>query len=222
MHPLVFTESDVADIERRIGYSFWDKRLLERCFIHSTYGEEHRVEDNEKLEFLGDSVLSLVVSEKLYYEETTEGGMTEHRKKMVALQPLLIAVQRLGVDKYLIHGGGGANVGQKNISSLFETLAGGIYLDGGLENAKRFVLKGLDGIEDDSQTDYKGMLQEYTQSVRRGELPRYVTVFKEGKDNAPVYTVKVEFGGQHATGQATKKKEAERLAAKALLAKLKV
>lgn len=205
------------EIEKKLGYVFKDKGLLTQAFVHSSYGRVKKIPDNERMEYLGDSVLQLIVTEWQYFrDDSGEGKMTKDRQRLVCEETLLAEVEELGLQKHLLYLGKKlTNVGAKAFSSLFETVVAAIYLDGGYAPAKEFVLERMSDRDD---TNYKGELQEYLQS-RGDTFPTY-TLEKEGKDNAPVYTARVSAGGFTAQGTGKTKKSAEQLAAKNLLAKL--
>ena len=151
-----------------------------------------------------------------FKDDATEGEMTKSRQALVREETLLAEVEELGLDKYLIYSGRQAvNVGKKAFSSIFETLVAAIYLDGGYEPAKAFILK---RISDRDTTNYKGELQEYLQ--KRGEsYPTYQTE-KTGKDNEPMYYATVSAMGCVGKGEGKSKKIAEAMSAKDLLVKL--
>lgn len=204
----------ISEIEEKIGYVFKDKSLLERAFVHSSYGRNKGVLDNERMEYLGDAVLQLVVTEWQYFkDDSDEGQMTKDRQALVREETLLAEVEELGLEKYLQYfGKKAANVGRKAFSSIFETLVAAIYLDGGYEQAKEFILVRM---SDRDTTNYKGELQEYLQ--KRGEdYPVYQTE-KTGKDNEPIYHTTVSAMGLTGTGEGRSKKLAETSAAKELL-----
>ena len=210
-----------AEIENKIGYTFRDKALLKEAFTHSTYANAFGCKDNERMEYLGDAVLQLVVTEWQYQhdQKADEGTMTRGRQKLVCEDALLDAVQDLGLEKYLLVSGSRANVGKKTVSSLFETVIAAIYLDGGYASAKKFVFKfGLDHMQPQGQ-NAKGALQEYLQD--RGKTPPTYTTEKTGKDNAPTFRANVSALGKSATGEGKSKKQAEQAAAAALLRLLK-
>ena len=210
-----------ADLEKKLGYQFKDKALLKEAFTHSTYANMHGGKDNERMEYLGDAVLQLVVTEWQYFDnaKAEEGELTRQRQKYVCGDALDEAVRGLGLEKYLLLEGGRANVGKKTVSSLFETVVAAIYLDGGYEPAKTFIVKHGRLETEEIPTNYKGELQESLQ--RRGlELPKYQAE-KTGKDNAPVFTAVATAEGESASGQGGSKKEAEQFAAKALIEKLR-
>ena len=207
----------IAEIEEKIGYVFKDKKLLKQAFVHSSYGRTKGLEDNERMEYLGDSVLQLVVTEWQYLRDgSDEGKMTSDRQKLVCEETLLAEVHELGLEKYLLYTGKlSQNVGKKAVSSLFETLVAAIYLDGGYDVVKKFILERM---ADRDTTNYKGVLQELLQS--RGEpLPVYEPV-KYGLDNAPVYEATATALGLVGKGEGRSKKSAEQLSAKDLLEKL--
>ena len=166
---------ELKESEKRIGYTFRNKELLITAFTHSTYANVHGGEDNERLEFLGDSVLQMVVSEALYFRKEKdralrEGEMTVLRQMMVRKEALLDAVERLGLKDFLLIEGGAANVGDKTVSSLFETVTAAIYLDSGYRAAKKFI---SDNLVFRVERNFKGELQELLQ--KRGEhTPQYV------------------------------------------------
>ncbi|MBE7080487.1 MAG: ribonuclease III [Clostridiales bacterium] len=209
-----------TEIENKIGYTFRDKALLEEAFTHSTYAHIHGGKDNERMEYLGDAVLQLVVTEWQYLRDARaeEGRLTFQRQKYVCEDALDEAVRSLGLQKYLRIEGGRANVGKKTISSIFETVVAAIYLDGGYAPAKAFILQ-HGRLETQAQTEnHKGALQEWLQS--QGERPPVYQTVKSGKDNAPVFEATVTAMGQNAFGSGGNKKEAEQQAAKMLLDKL--
>lgn len=210
----------VKEIENKIGYTFQDKALLKEAFTHSTYANIHGGKDNERMEYLGDAVLQLVVTEWQFarYTRAEEGEMTRQRQKFVCEEALDEAVRRLDLQRYLLVSGGKANVGKKTVSSLFETVIAAIYLDGGYEPAKAFIVKhgGLEGQA--VPTNYKGALQEFLQG--KGEQPPTYETVKTGKDNAPTFFAKAFAMGETASGEGGSKKEAEQQAAQSLLKKL--
>ncbi len=206
-----------AEIEKKIGYRFQDRALLKQAFTHSTYANKFGGGDNERMEYLGDSVLQLVVTEWQYERDkkAQEGELTRKRQKYVCESALDEAVRALGLEQYLLVSGGRANVGKKTVSSLFETVTAAIYLDGGYEPAKKFILL-CGGLEKQViSVNYKGEVQEFLQ--QRGIQPPVYQTEKEGMDNAPVFTAKVSALGLTVLGEGGSKKEAEQNAAKTLL-----
>lgn len=207
------------EIEEKIGYAFQNGQLLKIAFTHSTYANQKGGKDNERMEYLGDAVLQLIVTERQFLASgENEGVLTRGRQKLVCEDTLYNAVKKLGVEKYLLISGGKSNVGKKTISSLYETVLAAIYLDGGYEKAKAFVFETLFGVNSACDENPKGELQEFLQG-RGWELPVYESK-KKGKDNAPVFECMVSARGKTAYGEGGSKRQAEQNAAKALLEKL--
>ena len=207
----------VDEIEEKIGYEFKNKALLKEAFTHSTYANAYGGRDNERIEYLGDAVLQLVVTEWQYARDkrAPEGTLTRERQKHVCEDALDEDVRALGLEKYLLVSGGRANVGKKTVSSLFETVVGAIYLDGGYQYAKEFILKHGRLEAESIPINHKGELQEFLQ--KRGEEPPCYETEKSGKDNAPVFKATAAAMGKCAQGVGRSKKEAEQEAANALL-----
>ncbi len=217
------TKDRIAEIEGKIGYRFRQVALLQEAFTHKTYAHAHGGEDNERMEFLGDTVLQFAVTDYLYrtYPEKSEGELTRLRAKIVCEETLLTVVDGLGLRGYLQIEGGKDNVGKKTFSSLFETVTGAIYLDGGYERAKDFIFRSglIERADNPREKDSKTLLQEYLQSLREPP-PQYVCQ-KVGKDNAPTFYCTATATGRTATGEGKSKKRAEQQAAEALLRLLK-
>lgn len=209
-----------SEIETKIGYVFCDKNLLETAFTHSSYANNVGGKDNERMEYLGDAVLQLIVTERQFTtSDADEGSLTRSRQKLVCEDALYDAVERLGIEGYLRVSGGKSNVGKKTISSLYETTLAAIYLDGGYAAAKTFAEKTL--LKETAFCDEdnpKGKLQEFLQS-KAMPLPVYECQ-KTGKDNAPLFRCAVRAQNKIAYGEGGSKREAERNAAKALLNEL--
>ena len=195
--------------ERAIGYTFQDKALLEQCFTHKSFAENNNVAHNERLEFLGDAVLQLVVSESLFlHEDMNEGSMTEARKRFVSREALTKAAQKAGILEFLRYAGGADTIGGKTASNLFEAVTAGVYLDGGMKAARAFLKRFL---EESEFCNYKSLLQEYVQE-RTKQPPVYETIECEGGFRCRVRALKKE-----AEGFGKAKKSAEVIAAEKLL-----
>lgn len=208
---------DFSEAERKLGYVFSDKILLETCFTHASYAAEHGCESNERLEFLGDAVLGFLVADALYAAGgEDEGEMTAMRIRCVSAPPLEAAVRAAGLDAFLRAEG---NAGEKAVSSLFEALVAGIYLDGGLDAARAFVRAKLP-LAADKTPNYKGDLQEWLQA-RGFSAPRYETVRREGEAHAPRFTVRALGADLSAEGEGKSLRAAQKDAARALLARLR-
>lgn len=204
------------EIENKIGYVFRNKALLKTAFTHSTYANQTGEKDNERLEYLGDAVLQLIVTERQFLSSSAnEGELTKDRQKLVCEDSLYNVIKALGLENYLLISGGKSNVGKKTISSIYETALAAIYLDGGYESAKAFVDKTLFFAQSACEENPKGDLQEFLQG-KGWDLPVYESE-KKGKDNAPTFVCKVSAQGKTAYGEGGSKRQAEQNAAKALL-----
>ena len=227
---------DISACEEKIGYSFKDKMLLRQCFTHASYANEHNQQDNELLEFFGDAIIEFVVTEHLYKNAVgDEGKLTQKRALIVSKEPLLKAVKKLGLVEFVLLGRGQGknfNLEEKLFSSIYEALVAGIYLDGGITAAKRFIKKTI--IADYEQiyknlrkgvsavkADDKNLLQEHVQKYRLGTVS-YQTLWKKGPDHQPEFGVAVLLNGTMvAEGRGKTKKEAQAIAAKKALKTIK-
>lgn len=218
----------MEELERRIGYSFKDKGLLRTAMTHSSYANETRQgECNERLEFLGDSVLSIVVSEYIYnnFTKKKEGDLTRLRASLVCEPTLAVFARKLGLGEFLLLGKGERRSGGGNRPSIlsdgFEALIAAIFLDGGMEEARRFVLSYvLEEIArptDRKTVDYKSILQEIIQQ-NEGERIEYVLVGESGPDHDKHFTFEVHLNSNIiGKGGGRTKKEAEQRAAQEAL-----
>ena len=225
---------DIIGIESKIGYSFNDKMLLRKCFTHSSYANEHGGEDNELLEFFGDSIIQFIVTEYLFNNAYgDEGKLTEKRKNIVSKDPLIRAVKKLDIMQFLLLGRGLENrVGKddKLISSLYEAVCAGIYIDGGMKAVKKFIKKTIisdfekqvkDAEKQKIKDDYKSALQEYVQKRKLGTVS-YQTLTWSGPAHLPEFRVASLLNGTRlAEGKGRSKKEAEKASARKALALLK-
>lgn len=205
---------DIIAIERKIGYVFQNKKYLSTAFTHASYAYQHGIESNERLEFLGDSVLGFIVSSKLYTMGEDEGDMTEHRKNIVSAKPLEEATLKLDILCYL-QTADDVHMGEKRISSLYEALVAAIYLDGGILPVQNFIEKTL-SFANRAEENYKGQLQEFLQS-KGSEVAEYTLLDKVGQDHAPAFVVEACANGYTAKGRGKKRRDAEQEAAKKLL-----
>ncbi|MBQ9485383.1 MAG: ribonuclease III [Clostridia bacterium] len=223
---------DIGEIESRIGYSFKDKMLLRKCFTHSSYANEHSAEDNELLEFFGDAVIEFIVTEYLYKNSAgDEGKLTVKRSGVVSREPLLKAVQDLGLSSFVLLGKGqekSAHLDEKLFSSVYEALVAGIYLDGGMTAAKKFVkdtiIKDFDFKERAERRSRncqsKNEFQEYVQKNKLGSVS-YQTLSKTGPDHMPEFRVAALLNGcALAEGKGATKRLAEAEAAAEALRRL--
>ncbi len=219
-----------AQVERTIGWKFREAGLLRQAFLHSSYVNEHPDQgplSNERLEFLGDAVLQLLVSEALYhrYAHLPEGELTRARAAVVSTPTLSRRGRELGLGRHLLLGRGEESTGGRDRPSLlenaFEALVGAVYLDGGLEAARGVVERLLgDEIEravrGETVRDWKTSLQELVQ--REGRIPEYSVVATSGPDHARTFEVTVQVNGRElGRGTGRSKKEAEQEAARMAL-----
>lgn len=211
---------DIPVIENKIGYTFRNKTLLQTALTHVSYARMYGGADNERLEYLGDAVLQLLITEGQYFESVaSEGTMTKRRQGLVSKLPLKDAVERMGLAEHLLYAGGVDNVGEKTVSSLYESVLAAIYLDGGMDAARAFLAAHPLSENRETSGNYKGDLQEFLQKQGK-PLPVYA-FRKEGQDNAPTFECVVQADGQKGKGKGATKRAAEQAAAKSLLGKLK-
>ena len=217
-------------LEKTLGYSFRDKSLLVNAMTHRSFANEYpdtTCPDNERLEFLGDAVLDLVVSEYLIgaLPDDDEGSLTRIRADVVALPSLAALAGSLGIGRELLLGKGESGSGGREKPSLLadalEALFGAVFVDGGYEAARSVVLPLvtplLQQASADEGQDHKSRLQEFLQATRK-ELPVYRLDDTSGPDHDRVYRVDVVIEGRvSGTGQGRTKKSAEQNAAKAAL-----
>ena len=208
------------EIEEKLGYTFHDKGILKQAFTHSSYANIWGDKDNERMEYLGDAVLQLVVTEWQYEnDKRAEGKLSASRQHFVRKEALDTLIDGLGVYEYLIFSGSKDNLGDKTKSDLFEAIVGAIYLDGGYFPARKFILAHGNLSLDEEVQNHKGALQEWLQE-RGEEPPKYLTT-KTGKDHAPRFQCVANAFGESAEGEGKTIKEAESYAASRLLWELK-
>ncbi len=202
-------------------------KLYEKAFTHTSYANENNVESYERLEYLGDAVLELIMSEYLYKNtECEEGEMTKLRAHYVCENALYEYSIRLGLNEELLLGHGEEESGGKFrkaiVADIFEAFLGAMYLDKGLEFAKNYIYKYIipliESKEIDFFDDYKSVLQELVQTDKRSL--EYIVVNEEGPSHNKTFTVEVKVDGiLYGKGTAHSKKEAEQEAAKDALKK---
>ena len=220
--------SNIADLEKVIGYSFSNRKLLEQALSHSSYANEKKLPSgsNERLEFLGDSVLSIVVSDYLYKNlNVAEGELTKMRASLVCEKSLHIFAKEIHLGDYLLLGKGEENTGGRERPSIladaFEAVIAAIYLDGGMASAAkhimRFMPKDIQHAKNPAFSDFKTVLQEVVQKNPE-EKVEYVLIGEEGPDHNKRFVVEVRLNSQViGKGRGKSKKEAEQLAAKEAL-----
>ena len=219
----------MESLEKNIGYSFKDKSLLKLALTHSSYANEmgDASRCNERLEFLGDSVLSLIVSEYIFknFKDRPEGELSKLRASLVCEKSLCEFSKQLNIGEYMLLGKGESQNGGRERPSIladaFEAVLAAIYLDDGFEHAKkhvlRFVIEELNHTEDEVFKDYKTTLQEVIQRNREEHLS-YILVDESGPDHNKLFKVEVHLNSNViGSGVGKSKKQAEQLAAKQAL-----
>lgn len=216
-------------LEQKLGYKFNNINLLKNALTHSSYANEVRngFSSNERLEFLGDSVLSIVVSDYIYkhYPNMPEGELTKLRASLVCEKSLCAFSRELELGSYLMLGKGEDRGGGRERDSIladaFEAVLAAIYLDGGMEPARRhvmnFVLRELKHTDDEVFKDYKTALQEIIQRNPE-ESVTYILIDESGPDHDKSFTVEVRLNSNViGKGTGKNKKRAEQMAAKEAL-----
>ncbi|MGE0491751.1 MAG: ribonuclease III [Vulcanimicrobiota bacterium] len=221
-----------ADLEQRLGYSFTDPARLILALTHESFVNEAEpvVESNERLEFLGDSVLGLVVASYLFrtYPDLSEGDLARMKSHLVSTQHLAEKAAELELGEHLRLGRGEMLThGRKRRSLLadaLEAVIGAVYLDGGFEPARLLVIRLLRNDMDNSlglRKDYKSALQEWTQSHFK-ELPEYLVLSEEGPPHERVFEVEVRFHDMRlGGGVGGSKRDASQVAAREALERIK-
>lgn len=222
----------LEELEGIIGYSFKNKELLKLAMTHSSYANEHnnsKLENNERLEFLGDAVLELTVSSFLYneYKNVNEGELTKTRASMVCEPTLFLCAQDINLSDFILLGKGEEATGGRKrpsiVSDAMEALIGAIYLDSGIESAKTFITKYiLNDVEDKKLFyDSKTILQEITQGRHMGDIC-YELISEEGPDHNKIFNVALRIGNKVVEkGSGKTKKAAEQEAAYKTILKLR-
>ena len=212
----------------KLGYRFRDPRLLEKALTHSSYANEgrHGLESNERLEFLGDSVLGFVAAKYLFEKETgSEGELTKLRAAVVCEKALCSYSRELGLGDYLLLGKGERLTGGAERPSIladaFEAVIAAMFLDGGLEPVRGFVLRFVEKEANNQRKrhfkDYKTTLQEIVQQNPEEKL-EYVLTGESGPDHSKQFVVEVHLNSNViGTGRGRSKKEAEQQAAREAL-----
>jgi len=219
-------------LENRIGYVFKDKSLMKNALIHKSYMQKsHQNVNNERLEFLGDSVLGFTVAEYIYlnYKELPEGELTKIRSMVVCESTLYRVAKKIGLGEKIYMGKGEEQSEGRNrpsiLSDAMEALFAAIYLDGGIDKVKKVIISLLkdeieNAVKERDVKDYKTVLQEY---IQRDHIhsPKYVLLKEEGPDHNKIFTVSVNVEDKVlGYGHGHTKKEAEKMAAKEALEKL--
>ncbi len=228
----MLTDADISRFEQVIGYTFRDKQLLVQAFTHSSFVNEQKINkrpDYERLEFLGDAVLEMISSAYLFrkFPEKKEGQMSKIRASLVCEGALAYDAEALKLKEYIVLGKGEEATGGRNkesiIADVMEAVIGALFLDGGIEEAKRFidtyVLTNIEAVQ--MFVDSKSVLQEIAQGENLGEI-RYEICGESGPEHDKIFEVRVFVGDKNlGEGSGKTKKAAEQKAAHEALLVLK-
>ena len=216
--------------EDNIGYHFNNKKLLEKALTHTSYANEANLDSNERLEFLGDSILEFVSSEWLFknYSNLSEGEMTKVRATAVCENSLFEVANKHNFSDFLLLGKGeksNHNIKKAILADSVEAVIAAIYLDSNLENAKKFIIENLENIMENAShhagdKDYKTVLQEKLQI--HGDIDiKYTIIKEEGPDHNKLFTAMLEVNNKKISyGKGKSKKMAEMEAARIALENL--
>ncbi|SBW06732.1 Ribonuclease 3 [uncultured Eubacteriales bacterium] len=218
-------------LEEKLGYAFQNRALLENALTHSSYANENRgkgLQSNERLEFLGDSVLGMVTADYLYrtHPDLPEGDLTRTRAALVCEGSLVEVARELDLGSHLLLGkgedAGGGRTRPSIVADAVEAVIAAVYLDGGIGSARKIITRFILDAEEEKagSRDYKTALQELVQR-ENGQVLEYRLVGATGPDHAKVFQVAVDLNGAPiGAGEGRSKKEAEQAAAKAAFAEL--
>lgn len=224
-------QPDLKEFQKQIGINFKDEKMLTQAFVHRSYINENRnsgLSHNERLEFLGDAVLELVITDFLYkkYTNKAEGEMTAYRSALVNADTCASIATKLGMGNYLLLSKGESKdtgrARQYILANALEALIGAIYLDQGMEKAHEFIENNFTPmieqiISEGSHVDSKSLFQEKAQEFE-GITPSYKTIKESGPDHEKKFTVGVYIGKDLiATGEGESKQDAEQEAAEEAL-----
>jgi len=222
-------QATVEQCQELVGHRFSDPGLLELALTHASVAPV-RLESNERLEFLGDAILGLIVCHDLYdrRSDLLEGELTKIKSAVVSRQTCAEIAEATGICELLRLGKGMPKpdgLPQSVAAAVFESIIGAIYLDGGLEPARRFVLSHLrqrieQAMTDAHQRNYKSILQQYSQHAW-GRTPSYLILDEKGPDHSKCFEIAVSIDGRHfRSAWGNNKKEAEQEAARRALDEL--
>lgn len=225
MNQIEYLHQNISIIEAKLGYTFRDHSLLILAFVHRSFINENRIitQHNERLEFLGDAILGMLISDYLYryLPLTPEGQLSYLRSRLVEAGSCVSYVQSLGIASYVLLGKGermNDGRGRESIlADLFEAIIGAIYLDGGLEAAKDFLFRNftpqIENILKRPLHNWKALLQDYCQKKYQ-QTPSYHVLQASGPDHSKVFEVSVLINQiELGRGKGASKKEAQQAAA---------
>ena len=224
----------VDAIEKTVGYAFKDKKLLSLAFTHSSYVNEQsfEIKQNERLEFLGDAVLGLIISNYLYInlKNMPEGLLSPIKSQLVEASACTVYMQKLDLSGFLLLGRGEQKISYRGknsiLADLFEALIGALYLDGGIEVASDFFFKNfsseIESLIKEPKENFKASLQDFCQKKLK-ETPVYEVISEKGPDHQKHFHIQVLCAGSTlGMGVGSSKKEAQQNAAKDALEKLNI
>lgn len=231
-NPVEKLTNSIPTIESLLCYQFKDPNLLVLAFVHRSFINENKTitQHNERLEFLGDSILGMIISDYLYSSlpETLEGDLSLLRSRLVEASACARYIKKLSIDSYLLLGRGEKlNQGrgrQSIVADLFEAIVGAIFIDGGIESAKQFLLTHFKSDFDEILTaphkNWKAMLQELCQKNTQ-QAPEYIVLKEEGPDHNKVFEIAVNLLNKElGIGKGASKKEAQQNAARDAIERL--
>ena len=223
------------DVEDALNIKFSDRKVLILALTHQSYANEHPdvpPVSNERLEFLGDSIVGMVVADRMFTgaPDLAEGDLTVRRSQVIRRETLALAAESIGLGQWLVMGKGEAGAGgaerASNLADTFEAIVGAVFVDRGYREVRSFVNRWLgeyvdDALRAETRKDPKSLLQEYLQG-HGSEPPRYQLLSESGAPGDLVFTIEVVIDSKSiATGTGTRKIDAERKAASRALALLK-
>jgi ribonuclease-3 len=212
----------LAECQKILGYGFKNLTLLKEALVHAS-GAEHRLASNERLEFLGDAILGAIVCEHLFraFPDYLEGDLTKIKSVVVSRRTCAKISAELGLEQFLVIGKGMSSHAQTPpsvLADVFESLIGAIYLDGGIEDAREFVITHIGpeinaAVDDTGGVNYKSNLQQIAQR-EFGETPSYFLLDEKGPDHSKCFQISALIGKRRfASAWGPNKKEAEQRAA---------
>jgi ribonuclease III len=229
-----FPEVDFVQLEKAIKYTIKDRKLFSQALSHRSYLQVQgngNTNSYERLEFLGDAILNFVVAEYLFHEDANaeEGDLTKIRSRLVNRKSLNVYSRQTQLEKFILMSNNVSKLGsrgtEKILADAFESLIAAVYLDGGLEEARRLIEREMHvaikdgGVKIDDE-NFKSQLLEYSQAAGFG-VPRYVTLLEEGPDHDRTFTIEVYLDSKpYGVGMGKNKKDAEQAAAEEALQKL--
>jgi len=217
--------SKLIEIQNKIQYKFKDTTLLIDALTHTSYNYKNNISEFERMEFLGDSILGLIVAEAIFrkFPESQEGNLSKLKSKLVSTKYLALKAKELNLSEYIFLSEEAIKSGGKNSSSILadamESLICSIYLDSNIEQVRKFINKFIlknftDELKTGYLTNYKSILQEYTQSKYHNQ-PYYKVIKEEGPEHKKLFTVEVYINSKKiGIGKGPNKKEAQQYAAK--------